>query len=151
MLSALHEIYEHAFDLWQQIHPVWAGIGAIIGAFTTTIIKFKDVKKWFVDRHDGKVLRILSEARRTAQVNIRPRQTVLFLPFSFQEIVKDVARSEKSVYATLRRLEDRGEVHEVRDGWNLGARQDALTFANVERRTTTPSRWGSDSFNRGRT
>jgi len=121
------------------------------GALTTAFIKYRDVKKWIVDKHDGKVLRFLLEARRTAQVNMRPGQTALFLPFPFQEIVKDAGRSEKSVRRTMRRLEDRGEAHEVRDGWNLGPRQDALTLANIERRTVMPSRWSGNRFNRGRT
>jgi hypothetical protein len=84
-------------------------------------------------------------------VNMRPGQTALFLPFSFQEIVKDARRSEKSVRHSLRRLEGRGEVHEVRDGWNLGPRQDALTLANIEQRMVMPSRWGGNRFNRGKT
>jgi len=146
MPSTLHEIYKHAVDLWRQIHPVWAGIGAAIAALTTAFIKFRAVKKWIVEKYDGKILRLLLESRRTAQVKMRPGQTVLFLPFSFQEIVKDAGRSEKSVYSTLRRLEERGEVHEVRDGWNLGPRQDALTLANVEQRMATTSRWGDNRF-----
>jgi hypothetical protein len=151
MPPTLHEIYEHAVDLWRQIHPVWAGIAAAIAALTTAFIKFRAVKKLLVERHDGRVLRLLSEARRTAQVNMRPGQTALFLPFPLQEIVKDAGRSEKSVRRTLRRLEDRADVHEVRDGWNLGARQDALTLANIEQRMAMPSRWGGNRFNSGRT
>ena len=151
MPSSLHEIYNHAAALWQQIHPVWAGVVTAISGLTAVIIKFKAVKKWIVAKRDGKVLRLLLEARRTAQVNMRPGQTALFLPFSFQEIVKDAGRSEKSVYASLRRLEDRGEVHEVRDGWNLGPRQDVLTLANIKQRMAMPSRWGGNRFNRGRT
>jgi hypothetical protein len=150
MPSSLHEIYRHAVDLWRQIHPVWAGIGAAFGALTTAFIKYRDVKKWIMEKHDGKVLRLLLEARRTAQVNMRPGQTALFLPFPFQEIVKDAGRSEESVRRTLRRLEDHGEVHEVRDGWNLGPRQDALTLTNIERRMAVPSRWSGNRFNRGR-
>jgi len=122
MPPTLHEIYNHAVDLWQQIHPVWAGIGAALGVLTTAFIKYRDVTKWISEKHDGKVLRLLLEARRTAQVNMRPGQTALFLPFPLQEIVKDARRNEESVRRTLRRLEDRGEVHEVRDGWNLGPR-----------------------------
>ena len=151
MPTSLPEIYRQAVDLWRQIHPVWAGIGVAFGALTTAFIKYRDVKKWIVDKHDGKVLRFLLEARRTAQVNMRPGHTALFLPFPFQEIVKDTGRSEKSVRRTMRRLEDRGEAHEVRDGWNLGPRQDALTLANIERRTVMPSRWSGNRFNRGRT
>ncbi len=151
MPPTLHEIYKHAVDLWRQIHPVWAGAVTAIAGLTAVLIKFRAVKKWTVEKHDGKVLRLLLEARRTAQVKMRPGQTVLFLPFSFQEIVKDAGRSEKSVYSTLRRLEYRGEVHEVRDGWNLGPRQDALTLANIEHRMAIPSRWGGNRFNRGRT
>lgn len=151
MLPSLHEIYKHAVDLWRQIHPVWAWVATAIAGLTAVVIKFRAVKKWTVEKRDGKILRLLLEARRTAEVNMRPGQTVLFLPFSFQEIVKDAGRSEKSVYSTLRRLEDRGEVHEVRDGWNLGPRQDALTLANIEQQMTMPSRWGGNRFNRGRT
>ncbi len=120
MPPTLHEVYRQAIELWQRIHPVWAGLGVAIGALTTTFIKYRDVKKWLVEGHDGKVLRILLEARRTAQVKMRPGQTAFFLPFPFQEIVRDAKRNDRSVYSTLRRLEDRGEVHEVRDGWNLG-------------------------------
>jgi hypothetical protein len=151
MPPTLHEIYKHAVDLWRQIHPVWAGAVTAIAGLTAVLIKFRAVKKWIVEKHDGKVLHLLLEARRTAQVKMSPGQTVLFLPFSFQVIVKDAGRSEKSVYSTLRRLEDRGEVHEVRDGWNLGLRQDALTMANIEQRMIMPSRWGGNRFNRGRT
>ena len=150
MLPTLHEMYNHAVDLWRQIHPVWAGVVTAIAGLTAVLIKFRDVRKWIVEKHDGKVLRLLLEARRTAHVNMRPGQTALFLPFPFQEIVKDAGRSEKSVRRTLRRLEDMGEVHEVRDGWNLGAGQDALTLANIERRMAMPSRWSGNRFNRGR-
>lgn len=151
MPPTLHEIYKHAVDLWRQIHPVWAGVVTAIAGLTAVLIKFRAVKKWIVEKHDGKIIRLLFEARRAAQVKMRPGQTVLFLPFSFQEIVKDAGRSEKSVYSTLRRLEDRGAVHEVRDGWNLGPRQDALTMGNIEQRMIMPSRWGGNRFNRGRT
>jgi hypothetical protein len=151
MPSTLHEIYKHATDLWQQIHPVWAGVVTAIAGLTAVLIKFRAVRKWIVEKHDGKVLRLLMEARRTAQVNMRPGQTSVFLPTPLREIVKDIKRSEKSVYSTLRRLEDRDEVHEVRDGWNLGPRQDALTLANIEQRMVMPSRWGGNRFNRGRT
>jgi len=96
------------------------------------------VKKWTVEKRDGKILRLLLEARSR-------------LKLIFQEIVKDAGRSEKSVYSTLRRLEDRGEVHEVRDGWNLGLGQNALTLANIEQQMAMPSRWGGNRFNRGRT
>jgi len=139
MPPSLHEIYKHAVDLWRQIHPVWAGAVTAIAGLTAVLIKFKAVKEWVTEKHDGKILRLLLEARRTAQVKMRPGQTVLFLPFSFQEIVKDAGWSQKSVYSTLRRLEDRGEVHEVRDGWNLGLRQDALTLANIEQRMAAPA------------
>jgi len=150
MPPSLHETYQHAVDLWRQVHPVWTGIGIAIGGFTTAFIKYRDVKKWIVEKHDEKVLHLLLEARRTAQVSMRPGQTVLYLPFSFQEIVKDAGRSEKSLRRTLRRLEDRGEVHEVRDGWNLGPRPDALTLANMEQRIAMPSRWVAHTgrFNR---
>jgi hypothetical protein len=142
MLSLLHENYKHIIDLWQQIRPVWAGIAAAIVALTTVCIKFKAGKKWIVEKYDGRILRLLLETRRAAQVNMRPGQTSVFLPTPLPEIAKDVKRSEKSVYSSLRRLENRGEVHEVRDGWNLGPRQDALTLANIEQRIATTSRWG---------
>ena len=153
MLSSLHEVYKYAVDLWQQIHPVWAGAVTAIAGLIAFRIKFSAVKEWMkgiVETYDGRVLCLLKEARRTAQVNMRPGQSALFLPFSFQEIVKGVKRKQKSVHHSLRRLEDRGEVHEVRDGWNLGPRLDALTLANIEQSAGMPSRWNSSRFNRGR-
>jgi hypothetical protein len=64
MLPSLHEIYKYVVDLWQQIHPVWAGIAAAIAALTTAFIKFRGVKKWIVEKHDGKVLRLLPPGER---------------------------------------------------------------------------------------
>jgi len=141
-MPTLNEIYKHAADLWKQVHPISVGIGAAISALTAFFIKYRGAKKWLIERHDGKVLRLLLDARRTAQVKMRPGQNVCFLPFSFQEIVREAKRSERSVRATLRRLEDRGLAHEVRDGWNLGPRPDALTFANLEWRAPMATRWG---------
>lgn len=147
-MPTFHEIYKHALDLWKQIHPISIGIGAAISALTALFIKYQGVKKWWIERHDGKVLRLLLESRRTAQVKMAPGQNVAFTPFPFQEIVREVKRSEKSVCVSLRRLEDRGLVHEVRDGWNLGPRPDALTFANLEMRAPMATRWGGNRFNR---
>jgi hypothetical protein len=147
-MPTFHEVYQHALDLWKQIHPISIGIGAVISALTALFIRYQDVKKWWIERHDGKVLHPLSEARRTAQVKMAPGQNVAFHPFPFQEIVRETKRSERSVRASLRRLENRGLVHEVRDGWHLGPRPDALTFANIERRAPMASRWGGNRFNR---
>jgi len=129
---SLHETYQHAVDLWRQVHPVWTGIGIAIGGFTTAFIKYRDVKSGLWKKHDEKVLHLLLEARRTAQVSMRPGQTVLYLPFSFQEIVKDAGRSEKSLRRTLRRLEDRGEVPPSERWMEPRPRPDALTLANME-------------------
>lgn len=147
-MLTFHEIYQHALDLWRQIHPISVGIGAAISGLAAFLAKYQNVKKWWTERHDGKVLRPLLESWRTAQVKIAPGQNVVFLPFPFAEIVREAKRSENSLRASLRRLEDRGLVHQVRDGWNLGPRPDALTFANIESRAPMATRWGGNRFNR---
>jgi hypothetical protein len=92
--------------------------------------------------NDGKILNMLGEARRTAQVSQRPGQHVVYLPFPFEAIVKDSKKSKESVYRSLRRLETRGLIHEVKDGWNLGPRPEALTLNNLQSKFTA-SRWGA--------
>jgi hypothetical protein len=142
------ESYKYLVDLWKQIHPIWIAIAAVISGLAAVFARYRNVKKRWTERHDGKVLRALLESRRDAQVRMAPGQNVVFLPFAFQEIVSEVKRSEESVRVSLRRLEDRGLVHQVRDGWHLGPRPDALTLANLELRAPMASRWGGNRFNR---
>src|SRR5579863_6233391 len=93
--------------------------GLLKTTVVTTIGSLLASRKWLTEKYDGKILNMLNEARRTAQVAQQPGQHILYLPFPFRDIVNDATRSEKSVRASLRRLQKRGYVHEVRDGWNL--------------------------------
>ncbi|MCU1240980.1 MAG: hypothetical protein JWO71_1706 [Candidatus Acidoferrum typicum] len=80
---------------------------------------------------------------------MRPGQNTVFLPFAFQDIVNDAKRSAESVRRSLRRLEDRGHVHEVSHGWNLGPRPEALTLAKLHslgQPAHTSSRWGDERW-----
>jgi hypothetical protein len=144
MLQWLHELSIKLTSLLQDLGPVKTFVGLMIAGISLLLAW----KKWLREKWDGKILHILQESVRTAQVTMRPGRNTLFLPFAFQEIVKEAKRSEKSVRRSLRRLEDRGHVHEVRDGWNLGPRPEAVTLAKLhmfgqpaDASSRWPSRW----------
>lgn len=145
MVPWLHELSAKAAYVLHEFGPiktVLASVIAGIGSFFAAKKWLMDLRKWLVEKYDGKILDMLQEARRAAQVSQRPGQHVLYLPFPFQEIVNDAKRSKKAVYGSLRRLEGRGLIHEVRDGWNLGPRPEALTLNNLQSKFTA-SRWGA--------
>jgi hypothetical protein len=141
MLQWLHELYAKITPVLQEFGPVKASVASMIAAIGTLLAS----RKWLLEKYDGKILHMLQESRRMAQVNQRPGQHVVFFPFAFQDIMKEAKRNEKSVRRSLRRLEDHGYVHEVRDGWNLGPRPEALTLAKLYtfgQTTDASSRWG---------
>jgi DNA-binding transcriptional ArsR family regulator len=144
MSQWLHEASQRIASILQDLGPVKTLVASVI----TSIVALASVRKWLLAKHDGEILRILRESRRTAQVNMRPGQHAAFFPFAFQEIVKDAKRSERSVRRSLRRLEDRGEVHEVRDGWNLGPRPEPMTVTQLIAQHAGPSRWDNHWNNR---
>lgn len=83
--------------------------------------------EYWSTRKDQRVLNILKESRRDMLVKLRPGLHVVCTPRPVVEIARKANREPESVYCSLRRLEDRGEVHEVRDGWNLGRRPQPIT------------------------
>jgi hypothetical protein len=136
MQDWLHAILVKAQQMLGQFGPVKTAMLGSIGGLIAS-------RRWLIEQHDGKILKILHEARQTAEVAKRPGQHTLYLPFPFHEIAKDAKRSQKSVRRSLRRLETRGYVHEVRDGWNLGPRPEPLTLSSLlaSSQMRAPSRW----------
>jgi hypothetical protein len=139
MLQWLYELPTKITSILQELGPVKTSVASMFAAISTLLAS----KKWLLEKYDGKILHMLQESRRMAQVSQRPGQSAVFLPFAFQEIVKEARRSEKSVLRSLRRLEDRGSVHEVRDGWNLGPRPEAFTLHTLGQTAHASSRWGN--------
>jgi len=140
MPHSLRDLYQLAVDIYSQIHPIWLWIASAFAGVTAAIAKYKKLVglyDWCVEKHDGKVLHALSESCRSALVQTPPGQSRFFLPFALSEIASEVKRSEKSVRRTLRRLEDRGAVHEVKGGWYLGRRPEPMTFSNLGRLTAS--------------
>src|SRR5713101_417571 len=144
MVYWLHKLSAKAAYVLREFGPIKTILASVIAGMGTFLAAKKwlmDSKRGLVEKYDGKILDMLQEARRTAQVSHRPGQHILYLPFRFQEIVKDAKRSKESVYRSLRRLETRGLIHEVIHGWNLGPRPEALTLNNLQSKFTA-SRWG---------
>jgi hypothetical protein len=120
------------FSDWWTTVPSWAkpvvlgfalGVAlAIVRAVPWVVKQMKELWKWFQVRHDRKVLVPMEEASRHLRLE-HPGRNILVLPFKIADIAKELNRSEKNVYKSLRRLEAVGKVLEVKKGeWCLGNR-----------------------------
>ena len=76
--------------------------------------------RFCVERHDAPVLYSLHDSLRKERLQY-PDRSIAALPTSLVMIAGNVKRSTRSVNKTLRRLESKGEVQEVKDGWILNA------------------------------
>jgi hypothetical protein len=107
-------------------HNVWCWVIAhrrsvSFGGVAATGVFALKAWRWFVNRYDGKVLALMSEAVRKACLE-HPTMNIVLLPFRIEELGEALGRSRHRVYKSLRRLEAHGQTREVRNGeWVLGS------------------------------
>jgi hypothetical protein len=134
----IHKLFSEIKKAANELGPVKTSIASLLASMGIVLQFVKRI----VQRRDNKILNVLKESRRSALVKKAPGQHIAVLPTPLSAIVDEVGRSEKSVYKSLRRLENRGEVYETRDGWNLGKRPKAIAPFEVG-----TSRWGKSWVN----
>jgi hypothetical protein len=74
--------------------------------------------RWCVDKYDSKVLGFFRESLRKTRLN-HPTEYMTLGPITEPDLANAIHRRYASVCGSLRRLEVRGLVKEVRSGWVL--------------------------------
>ena len=136
-------------NLFESIKEHWIASGlSVAGILSAVSASIKSVK-WFRNRSDGKVLSIIEEASRQARLE-HPGMNIALLPIKIADIASELKRNQETVYKSLRRLEARGKVIEVRKGeWCLGNRtQKEILDEQWSGRGGSGGRFNVDRFNR---
>jgi hypothetical protein len=116
-LARFKSIWEWILGLnWieQGVLGIFAAL-AMIGAGWKPVMS---LYRWCLESYDGKIIHLLQEAKRDGQLR-NPGKMVAMLPAPLSEIAIAAKRGTNSAYKSLRRLETRGRVKEVRGGWIL--------------------------------
>lgn len=107
---------------WVDYWPWITGGSAALGALWLWGGRIVTLGQWFKNRYDGKVLSIMEEASRKARLE-HPTMNIALMPFKVSELADELNRTHESVRKSLRRLDAKGKVQEVKkDEWCLGSR-----------------------------
>ena len=99
---------------WQALIATAVAVAALAAGWNPVLSFYR----WCIAKHDGKILHILKEWLRDARLKHSVQYFVLS-PAPLAMIAGAANRSERSVYKSLRRLENAGSVEEVKTGWIL--------------------------------
>ena len=109
---------------WCALESIWSRILAhkeIVSLATIGTLwgTSKKAFRWYLDKHDGKVLALMTDAARNARLD-HPTMSIALLPTNIVDLATAVRRTQESTRKSLRRLEAAGKVREVKHGeWCL--------------------------------
>jgi hypothetical protein len=102
----------------------------------------RSIRAWVAGWGEDSTLKMLEETSRTSRLKYPPGLNLVPLPWKFEDIVAESGKRPEFMRRRLRRYEDRGLMHEVRDGWNLGPGPGPLAYREAHR-SRFPNRWQS--------
>jgi hypothetical protein len=76
----------------------------------------RSIRAWVAGWGEDSTLKMLEETSRTSRLKYPPRLNLVPLPWKFEDIVAESGKRPEFMRRRLRRYEDRGLMHEVRDG-----------------------------------
>jgi len=108
-ILGLNAIWKVILGLFSSIALIWAGW-----------IAMKSLWSLVLETYDAPILKIFTEALRKYKMENPASALVTLQNVSITEVMKQSGRKQSSVYATLRRLEKRGLLREIKHGlWNF--------------------------------